>query len=178
MAELADTIRVDAKAPDIPAEIRECLGAGECRLTLGGFMWLVAVKSPYIKGGTVTDADFDFAKKVCHAEDAEDPHRAISGAIERAICAFNMIVSRMPEKPRDEHSESFGTEWMADMINGIMHAAPGLSYHECLHEMPLLLGVHLMLAEYRRNGGETRRGCSEAEEKAVAELMARRKANG
>lgn len=165
-------IIVEATAPDIPEEIRECLGRGKVHLTLGGFMALVAEKSPYVYGGDVHDDEFAFAVRVLQAQDAEDPHEAICEALERAFNVLEMVVENGPQKPRKEEDSFFGPEWLTDIASSAMHA--GLTWNEAVWGLPLLLVLHLVLAEYRRNGGETRRGNKEAEEKAIAELIKRR----
>lgn len=166
-------IIVEATAPDIPAEIRECLGRGEVYLTLGGFMALVAEKSPYVFGGDVHEDEYRYAVAVLQAQDAEDPHEAICEALDRAFNVLEMVVEKGPQRPRKDEESFFGPEWMTDIASSAMQA--GLSWQEAVWELPLLLVLHLVLAEYRRNGGETRRGNKEAEEKAVAELLKRRK---
>lgn len=172
-----DKIIISAKAPDIPGEIRDCLGGGGCRLTLGAFMQLVEVNSPYVKGGDVCRDDLAFAMDICDvADDCESPHDAICGAIDRAFAVFGMVISNQPAKPKNDAETAFSPEWMADIATAAMHA--GLTYHEAMWEVPLVMVLHLVLAEYRRNGGETRRNNAEAETKAISELLKRRMKNG
>lgn len=173
-----DKIIISAKAPDIPGEIRECLGGGGCNLTLAGFMHLVVVDSPYVRGGDVKADDLAFAMDACQvADDCESPHDAICDAIQRAFDVFGMVVANQPAKPQNDALNAFSPEWMADIAAAAMHA--GLTYCEAMWDVPLVMVLHLVLAEYRRNGGETRRNNAEAESKAISELLKRRnKQNG
>lgn len=167
-------IVIHADGPDIPAEVRECLGLGDCRLTLGAYMRLVAARSPYVFGGTVGDNDLQYAARICSVDpSAEDAHEVIVQALDRALGAFSMIVA--PQRPqRDTPTDTaFGPEWLADLISEAMHAAPGLTWREAMDEIPLLMVVHLALADYRRNGGRTERANPDAEAQAVAELRRR-----
>ena len=129
-------------------------------------MQLVEVDSPYVRGGDVCRDDLAFAISVCDvADDCESPHDAICDAIQRAFDVFRMVVAQTPAKPKNDAENAFSPEWMADIATAAMHA--GLTYREALWEVPLVMVLHLVLAEYRRNGGETRRNNAEAESKAM-----------
>ena len=175
MTDAPEQICVQADGPDIPAEVRECLGLGECRLTLGGYMRLVAARSPYIYGGQVADADLEFAARCLSVDPScEDPHAEIVRALDLALGAFGMVVApQRPERTVAAPDAAFGPEWLADLVSEAMHAAPGLTWREAMDEIPLLMVVHLALADYRRNGGRTERVNEDAEAKAVAELRRR-----
>lgn len=164
----------------IKDEVRDMLGAGKLRITLGMVEGLWLVDSPYVKGGKVTESDLDIAMQVCGAEkdaDRMEFHEELVRAIETACRPYELIVPDADTKDDSvgKHSEvpTFSPEWVADTISMACQAMPSLTERQILWETPFVMITHLAVSTSRRHGAITRR--PDDLNAAIAELKKRNK---
>lgn len=145
----------------VKAEMRDMLGAGSLKVTLGTIESLWLVDSPYLKGGDVKEEDLANAMSLIEHGDMEplDFHKTLMDTLDTAWRAFEIIVPNKDSKDDGKHSEIeiFSPEWLADTISQACHALPSLTYREILWELPVAMTFHLAVSTARRNGEITRR---------------------
>ena len=142
-------------------ELSSMLGIGEITLCLGHLMTLVLLRSPYIYGGEVDADRIGEAKHILGCMDMDN------GAFHEALLAEMDAVFRPLElfdddnKPEDESKKSviapFSPEWMCDILRSACQAVPAIGIEDALWRVPLVLIMHLGVAESRAQGATTRR---------------------
>lgn len=146
----------------LESELRAMLGTGEIKLTLGGLMGLVLVKSPYVFGGKVDENSLLQAYTlIAHGDlDAVQFHNALQDELDTAFRVFELLVpddDPTAKKGKTSEMETFSPEWFADIMSHACQAMPSLSYDQILGQIPLTMIFHLNLSTARRNGAITRR---------------------
>ena len=145
----------------IRAEVDSMLGFSALRLCLGHVMMLAEARSPYVFGGDVTPLDTELAKKIMRSELPDyEFHTALIGEMDTAFRPFEILEN--DDKPGDPKAKKsdvkpFSPEWMADMLRAAAQAVPSLDIEAALWKIPLVMLIHLWLAEARANGSVTRR---------------------
>ena len=175
MEQVTDTITVTSADDTLANERRECMGLASIRLTLGAVMLLADCNSPYIYGGTATNADIERAKALLDARSMDNAefNAALQQAIDTAFNIYNIIEADNNERPTRRSDIKFASpEWLTDIIAGASQACPAITLHDFLWEVPLALTLHLQLATARRNGTITSR--DDGIKEAIAEMKKRR----
>lgn len=141
-------------------EIRSCLGASDLKLTVGALMSLALLRSPYVRGGGVSDGDLRRAMELVPHGGKMPPrefHDALLRELATAWRAWELIE---PDGRTDSGKRSeiglFSPEWLADLLVSVCGAA-GATWREALWEMPAALVFHLQLARARQHGAITSR---------------------
>lgn len=149
----------------IQAEVDACLGHSRLNLTLGRVMELAKAKSPFLFGGDVTGEALVAAVQIFPEYKGDDLYADLKNAIQTAWRGWEIVMpSDNIEKPTEKSDVAlFSPEWMATVVTCACHAMPSLTYLQVLWEVPLAFLVHLAAAEYRYNGGITRRDHGERE---------------
>jgi len=146
----------------LESELRAMLGTGEIKLTLGGLIGLVLVKSPYVFGGKVDEDSLSQAYTLIdHGQlDVMQFHKALQDELDTAFRVFELLVpddDPTAKKGKTSEMETFSPEWFADIMSQACQAMPSLSYDQILGQVPLTTIFHLNLSTARRNGAITRR---------------------
>lgn len=142
------------------AEADAMLGFAKLRLCLGHLMLLAEAKSPYVYGGRATELDTELARRILKAKmGLEQLHIALIEAMDTAFRPMELFDA--DEKPDKGGKKSdvrpFTPEWCADVIRAACHAVPSLTLQAVLWEVPLVMVMHLGVAEARAYGATTRR---------------------
>lgn len=141
-------------------ELKAMLGVGQIHLTLGSLASLVALKSPYIYGGQLTEEAIDNAYSVVSHGDMGllEFHAALQEALDTAFRAFELIVPDTDKKPsKSSEIELYSPEWFSDIISQACAAMPSLTYKQIMSDTPLALVFHLAVSTARKNGAITQR---------------------
>ena len=142
-------------------ELLAMLGVGSVNLTLGSLAWLVALHSPYIFGGKVTEEAIVGAYGVVSHGDLDmlNFHEALQEALDTAFRAFELIVPDATDSKPSKSSEIevYSPEWFADVISQACQAMPSLTYKQIMDETPLTMVFHLAISTARKNGAITAR---------------------
>ncbi len=154
-------IHVDSlHTPEMVAdEIRICLSNRS--LTLGEFMSLRLVHSPYVYGGTVAEDDVRQAASLVRLSCDRD---GVDSALRQEMEAVNRVLEILPAPDPGETQDApaLGPEWMCDLMAAAAVAVPSLTPSAMLWDVPLVLLLHLVAAACRRNSVSTRRPMDDA----------------
>lgn len=151
----------DLHTPEMVAdEIRICLSA-DSSLTLGEFMSLRLVHSPYVYGGQVGEDDIRQAASLVRLSGND----GVDSALRRELEAVNRVLEILPASGPGETQDApaLGPEWMCDLMAAAAVAAPSLTPSAMLWDTPLVLLLHLVAAACRRNSVPTRRPMDDAQ---------------
>ena len=128
-------------------------------ITLAGFMRLTLMKSPYVKGGEITEDDRNRALEAVRNPDKLEGCKfdaALCGELAAISRVFDIII-RDPKAKSASQIESFGPEWLADFMTSVADAMPSMTPDVMLHKTSMVMLAHLAAASHRKNGGVTRR---------------------
>ena len=141
-------------------ELLAMMGVGRLHVTMGALASLVALRSPYVFGGEVSDSDLDAAMGVVpHGNLGRmEFHEAIQDALDTAFRVFETIVPDAKQSPgKTSEIECYSPEWFADMISQACQSMPSLTYKQIMDETPLTMVFHLAISTARKNGAITAR---------------------
>lgn len=145
----------------IRAEVDSMLGFADLRLCLGHVMLLAEARSPYVFGGEITPLDIELAKTILKSKLADhDFNSALMREMDTAFRPYEILDNdeKDPDpKAKKSDVRPFSPEWMADVIRAACQAVPSLDLEAALWQIPLVMMMHLWLAEARANGAVTRR---------------------
>ena len=141
-----------------------------CRPTLGQLMRLRLAHSPFIFGGKVTPQALADAKEILGFDEYDPPNdddptdaeaiAEITSAIRTALRPLEIIQpsheKRISARPSSKF-DTWGPEWLADIMASVANAVPGVTPVTILWKMPACQAFHLVAAAVRKNGGCTRR---------------------
>ena len=146
-------------APGIPSVADLCL------------LWLKG--SPLLHGGTVTTEAIIQGMEKLHlkptgpnGEITQEDADALMEAIRQPFRALEII---QPPRQRGKRPlqnrpkiPAWSAEWLADVIASVTAVLPSATAEQILWEFPATLVFHLVAANVRKNGGDTRRPDSHA----------------
>lgn len=143
-------------------EMDSMLGYSEIRLCVGHVVLLAEAKSPYIYGGGITELDLELARKIIKVPGMNDAkfHAALQGELDsafRPIELFDDGDKTQQEKDELHKIQPFSPEWLADLVRSVCQAVPSVTLHEVIWAMPMVMAMHLYVAECRANGAKTMR---------------------
>ena len=144
----------------IRAEVDAMMGNGLIKLTLADIMLLAEAQSPYIYGGDITADDIELAKRITGHTEMHDAdfHTVMLAELDAAFRPLELLEpSKDDGNGKKSRIEPFSPEWMADILRASCQAMPSLTIDQAMHDAPMCLLMHLVLAEARAQGATTRR---------------------
>lgn len=161
-------------------EMDSMLGYSDLRLCVGHVVLLAEAKSPYIYGGKITELDLELAKRILGSKKLKDAdfHAALQGELDAAFRPVELFdAGDKPQKEKDELHKipPFSPEWLADLVRAACQAVPSLALDDVLWRVPMVMAMHLYVAEARANGAKTMRPPDYAE--AMRRFYAAQKEN-
>ena len=166
---MTETYDIQSRHTDemVADETRFCIGDFLPMVTLGGFLRLCLMKSPYVFGGDVTLDDVNAACRALGSRDNANFDADLRMEMDAIWRAFEIIVPSQHAAVTSQIPE-YGPEWMADIMAAAADAVPSLTVRDMLDRLPMITLIHLVAAAHRKNGGTTRRPDDQA---AVAEIL-------
>lgn len=141
-------------------ELRAMLGMGRVRLTLGAFAELALAGSPYVHGGSVTEAALATAMTLVDHD--EMPPLEFHEILQREVdAAFRPYETVQPdpetESCRTSEIRDYSPEWFSDIVANACQSMPSITYDQVWREVPMAMLTHLAVSTARRNGAITAR---------------------
>lgn len=143
----------------VKTELRDALGAGKLKVTIGMLESLWLLDSPYLQGGKVEPKDLEVAMEIIPHGDMNPVafHSALVDTIKTAWRIWEIVVPDNNGGGKESEYEVFYPEWVTDVISQACRAVPSLTLKEALWEVPIAMLFHLGTSASRRNGAITRR---------------------